>query len=55
MIVDNSFNDDSQEYTYDHLGKLTNKKKEYLQEEIADRNGVFTFLEDPDEYKRARK
>ncbi|CDW72333.1 bzip transcription factor family protein [Stylonychia lemnae] len=35
--------------------KLTNKKKEYLQEIIADRNGVFNYVKDPDEYKRARK
>jgi len=34
---------------------LTNKKKEYLQEEILDKNGKFRYLEDPIEYKKARK
>jgi hypothetical protein len=38
--------------TFEHL---TNKKREYLEEQIADKNGVFTYLEDPQEYKRARK
>ena len=52
---ENSSYDDSLDYTYDQLGRLTNKKKEYLQEVIEDKNGVFNFLEDPDEYKRARK
>lgn len=35
--------------------KLTNKKREYLQEEIHDKNGNFSYLVDPNEYKRARK
>lgn len=35
--------------------RLTNKKKEYLQEIIADKNGVFNYVEDPIEYKKARK
>lgn len=39
----------------DDIDHLTNKKKEYLQEIIEDKNGVFTYLEDPNEYKRARK
>ena len=34
---------------------LTNKKKEYLKEEILDKNGKFTYLQDPIEYKKARK
>ena len=36
-------------------GKLTNKKKEYLQEAINDKNGFFDYLHDPNEYKKARK
>jgi hypothetical protein len=34
---------------------LTNKKKEYLEEEILDKNGKFSYLANPGEYKRARK
>lgn len=41
-----------QESTFD---RITNKKKEYLQEEIYDKNGQFSYLEDPVEYKKARK
>jgi hypothetical protein len=37
------------------LEKLTNKKKEYLQDAIIDKNGAYSYLEDPQEYKRARK
>eukprot|EP00347_Sterkiella_histriomuscorum_P014129 403362056 len=49
-----SSNDYSGDYdqTFD---RLTNKKKEYLQQMIEDRNGVFDYLNDPNEYKRARK
>lgn len=35
--------------------RLTNKKKEYLVEKILDKNGVFDYLNNPTEYKRARK
>jgi len=34
---------------------LTNKKKEYLKEEILDKTGKFSYLQDPIEYKKARK
>ena len=37
-----------------HL-KLTNKKKQYLQDAIFDKNGAYTYLDDPVEYKKARK
>jgi hypothetical protein len=37
------------------LDKLTNKKKEYLQDSIIDKNGAYNYLEDPNEYKKARK
>lgn len=45
--------DDSYE-DEDH-DNLTNKKREYLQEAILDKTGVFSYLDDPREYKRARK
>jgi hypothetical protein len=35
--------------------RLTNKKKEYLEEVIEDKNGVFDYMNDPNEYKKARK
>ena len=34
---------------------MTNKKREYLEEMIEDKNGVFAYDEDPLEYKKARK
>merc|ERR1712137_1102335 len=37
------------------LSRLTNKKKQYLQDAIIDKNGAYTFLGDPVEYKKARK
>ena len=37
------------------INKLTNKKKQYLQDAIIDKNGAYTYLEDPIEYKKARK
>lgn len=37
------------------LSRLTNKKKQYLQDAIVDKNGAYSFLEDPVEYKKARK
>lgn len=37
------------------LSRLTNKKKQYLQDAIVDKNGAYSFLEDPIEYKKARK
>ena len=38
-----------------NLEKLTNKKKQYLQDEIVDKNGAYNYLDDPTEYKKARK
>jgi hypothetical protein len=38
-----------------NLENLTNKKKEYLQDAIIDKNGAYSYLEDPTEYKKARK
>ena len=35
--------------------KLTNKKREYLEEAIVDRNGEYQYDQDPLEYKKARK
>ena len=37
------------------INKLTNKKKQYLQDAIFDKNGAYTYLDDPIEYKKARK
>jgi len=37
------------------VNKLTNKKKQYLQDAIIDKNGAYTYLDDPIEYKKARK
>ena len=37
------------------FSRLTNKKKQYLQDAIVDKNGAYSFLEDPVEYKKARK
>lgn len=51
--------DDSQDGTMTcgnmDVNKLTNKKKQYLQDAIIDKNGAYTYLEDPVEYKKARK
>jgi hypothetical protein len=38
-----------------NVARLTNKKKQYLQDAIFDKNGAYSFLEDPIEYKKARK
>ena len=38
-----------------NVDKLTNKKKQYLMNEIIDKNGAYSYLEDPNEYKKARK
>jgi len=35
--------------------RLTNKKKQYLQDAIQDKNGAYSYLDDPIEYKKARK
>jgi hypothetical protein len=37
------------------FSRLTNKKKQYLQDAIIDKNGAYSFLDDPVEYKKARK
>lgn len=38
-----------------NVQKLTNKKKQYLLNEIVDKNGAYSYLADPTEYKKARK
>jgi hypothetical protein len=37
------------------LSKLTSKKLQYLKNQIEDKNGTYSYLEDPVEYKKARK
>jgi hypothetical protein len=54
------FNDDSLEANDQtnneiNIARLTNKKKQYLQDSIFDKNGAYSYLEDPVEYKKARK
>jgi hypothetical protein len=43
------------ETTMDQFQRLTNKKREYLEESIEDKNGKFCYEDDPLEYKKARK
>ena len=43
------------ETTMEMFQRLTNKKREYLEEAIEDKNGRFCYEEDPNEYKKARK
>jgi hypothetical protein len=38
-----------------NVDKLTNKKKQYLMNAIIDKNGAYSYLADPNEYKKARK
>ena len=45
---------DMSESNFD-ITKLTNKKKQYLQDAIHDKNGNYSYLNDPIEYKKARK
>ena len=49
-----SFDEDMSASNFD-INKLTNKKKQYLQNAIHDKNGAYTYLNDPIEYKKARK
>eukprot|EP00347_Sterkiella_histriomuscorum_P023779 403333418 len=51
----NSKRTKSDENTYDQFNKLTNKKQKYMKEIIQDKNGTFTYVENPQEYKKARK
>jgi ribonuclease HII len=51
-MEDESFMDET---THDYMQRLTNKKREYLEEAIRDRNGEYNYEEDPLEYKKARK
>lgn len=37
------------------IKKLTSKKRQYLQDQINDKNGVYSYLDNPVEYKKARK
>ena len=34
---------------------MTRKKQEYLEQVIKDKNGVFSYEDDPSRYKKARK
>lgn len=36
-------------------GQISKKKKQYLEQEIVDKTGKFTYQEDPTQYKKARK
>lgn len=36
-------------------GQISKKKKEYLEQQIVDKTGKFTYEEDPGQYKKARK
>lgn len=49
-----SFDDDMSASNLD-VKRLTNKKKQYLQDAIIDKNGAYSYLNDPVEYKKARK
>ena len=39
----------------DGLGKITGKKRQYITSQIVDKNGEYDYLENPNEYKKARK
>lgn len=54
LALNNIGHDSSIDKSID-LSRLTNKKKQYLQDAIVDKNGAYSFLEDPIEYKKARK
>eukprot|EP00356_Strombidium_inclinatum_P015579 CAMPEP_0170493044 /NCGR_PEP_ID=MMETSP0208-20121228/13264_1 /TAXON_ID=197538 /ORGANISM="Strombidium inclinatum, Strain S3" /LENGTH=108 /DNA_ID=CAMNT_0010768901 /DNA_START=24 /DNA_END=350 /DNA_ORIENTATION=- len=48
--------DSSPENSSDLLAtSMTNKKMEYLATQIVDKSGKYTFKEDPEEYRKARK
>ena len=53
------FNDNSSDLerilNEDSNFKLPNKKQTYQEEVIKDKNGEFKFVDDPVEYKKARK
>ena len=51
----NNFSSDMTVNSNMEMGKLTSKKRQYLQDMIADKNGTYSYLEDPVEYKKARK
>lgn len=50
-----TFEENEATMTYAGFDRLTNKKKQYLQDAINDKNGSYNYLEDPIEYKKARK
>ncbi|CDW72099.1 bzip transcription factor family protein [Stylonychia lemnae] len=54
-VVSNSKDTMSCDNTFEMVAKLTKKKQKYLQEVIQDKNGTFKYIDDPIEYKRARK
>lgn len=53
--IDGEDSQDENDMTSYDLAKLTSKKKQYLQDAITDKNGAYTYLNDPIEYKKARK
>jgi len=53
--VDHDDESEDMDLTSIDVQKLTNKKKQYLQDAIIDKNGAYSYLEDPIEYKKARK
>ena len=57
FIGEEDEDEDSDEFAMQgvNLDKLTNKKKQYLMNQIIDKNGAYSYLEDPTEYKKARK
>lgn len=36
-------------------GNLSKKKKQYIEQAIVDKTGVFSYVQDPNLYKKARK
>ena len=36
-------------------GTLSKKKKQYIEQKIEDKTGVFSYQDDPNQYKKARK
>jgi hypothetical protein len=40
---------------YGDVANLTGKKRQYIDAQIVDSTGEFNYLENPNEYKKARK
>ena len=52
---DNSCDMDRSMSDMSQFNKFTNKKQAYLEQIIKDKNGVYKYIDDPVEYKKARK